>query len=208
MGIILDIIVIGIIVVSTIIGYKKGLINVIFNLCAFLIALIITIFLYRPITNFVIENTEFDNKIENMIIEKGVTNEDETTTEDSVIDKYISQSITNTKNDIVRSSSTIVAEKIIGIFIAIILFIAIRIILIFVKALINGIASLPIIKQLNEIGGLAYGILMGFVIVYVFLAISFLIISVNNTGTIANAINTSIITRILYSNNIILNIIF
>ena len=208
MGIILDIIVIGIIVVSTIIGYKKGLINVIFNLCAFLIALIITIFLYRPITNFVIENTEFDNKIENMIIEKGVTNEDETTTEDSVIDKYISQSITNTKNDIVRSSSTIVAEKIIGIFIAIILFIAIRIILIFVKTLINGIASLPIIKQLNEIGGLAYGILMGFVIVYVFLAISFLIISVNNTGTIANAINTSIITRILYSNNIILNIIF
>ena len=208
MGIILDIVVIGIIIISTFIGYKRGLINVIFNLCAFLIALIITIFLYSPITNFVIENTEFDEKIENAIIENGVTTKDENSTEGSFLDKYISQSITNTKNDIVQSSSTIIAEKIIGILVAIILFIVVRIILIFAKALINGIASLPIIKQLNEVGGLVYGILMGLIIVYVILAVLFFVISVNNTGTIANAINTSCITKILYSNNIILNIIF
>lgn len=208
MGIILDIVVIGIIIISTFIGYKRGLINVIFNLCAFLIALIITIFLYTPITNFVIENTEFDEKIENAIIENGVTTKDENSTEGSFLDKYISQSITNTKNDIVQSSSTIIAEKIIGILVAIILFIVVRIILIFAKALINGIASLPIIKQLNEVGGLVYGILMGLIIVYVILAVLFFVISVNNTGTIANAINTSCITKILYSNNIILNIIF
>lgn len=208
MGIILDIIVIGIIIISTFLGYKKGLVNVIFNICAFLIALIITIILYTPITNLVIENTEFDEKIENVIIEKGVTTEDENSTEDSFLDKYISQSVTNAKNDIVQSSSTIIAQKIIGILVAIILFIVVRIILIFAKALINGIASLPIIKQLNEIGGLAYGILMGVLLVYVLLAVLFMVVSINNTGTIANAINNSIITKILYSNNIILNIIF
>lgn len=208
MGILLDIIIIGIIVISTFIGYKRGLINVVFNLCAFLIAIIITIFLYTPITNFVIENTEFDKKIENVITEKGTINKDESFTEGSVIDKYISQSISNTTNDIVESSSVIIAQKVIGIIVAIALFIVVRIILIFAKALINGIASLPIIKQLNEVGGLAYGILMGLIIVYVILTILFFVISVNNTGTIANAINTSFITKILYSNNIILNIIF
>ena len=208
MGIIFDIVLIGIIIISTFIGYKRGLVNVIFNLCAFLIALIITIFLYTPITNFVIENTEFDEKIESVIIEKGVTNQDETSTEQGFLDNYVSQSITDTKNDIVKSSATIIAQKVIGILVAIILFIVVRIILLFAKALINGIANLPIIKQLNEIGGLVYGILMGLIIVYVILAVLYFIISVNNTGTIANAINTSIITKILYSNNIILNIIF
>lgn len=208
MGILLDIILIGIIIISTLIGYKRGLINVIFNVCAFLIALIITIFLYTPITNFAIENTEFDEKIESAILEKGISNQDETSTEDGFLDNYVSQSITDTKNDIVKSTSTIIAQKIIGILIAIILFIVIRVVLIFAKALINGIASLPIIKQLNEVGGLAYGILMGLIIIYVILAVFYFVISVNNTGTIANAINTSIITKLLYSNNIILNIIF
>ena len=208
MGIILDIIVIGIIIVSTIIGYKKGLINVIFNLCAVIIALIITVLLYAPITNFVIENTEFDEKIESVIIENGVTKEDKNATENSIIDKYVTKSITNTKNDIVESTSTLIAQKVIGIIVAIVLFIIVRIILTFIKALFNGVASLPIIKQLNEVGGLAYGILMGFVIVYVILAILFFVISVNSTGTIADAINTSSIAKILYSNNIMLHIIF
>lgn len=208
MGIMIDIILIGIIIISTLIGYKRGLVNVIFNLCAFLIALIITMFLYTPITNYVIDNTDFDEKIENIIVEKSVTNEDETSTEEGVLDNYISQSIKNKKNDVVKSSSTIIAQKIIGILVAIILFIVVRIILIFAKALINGIASLPIIKQLNEVGGLVYGALMGIIVVYVILAVLYFVISVNNTGTIADAINTSNITRILYSNNIILNIIF
>ena len=208
MGIIFDVVLIGIIIISTFIGYKRGLVNVIFNLCAFLIAIIITIFLYTPITNFVIQNTEFDEKIENAIIEKGVTDKDETSTEEGVLDKYVSQTITDTKNDIVKSTATVIAQKIIGISVAIILFIIVRILLIFVKALINGIASLPIIKQLNEVGGLVYGILMGLITVYVILAVLYFIISVNSTGTIANAINTSFITKILYNNNIILNIIF
>ena len=208
MGIILDIIIIGIVIISTIIGYKKGLINVIFNLCAFLIALIITVVLYTPITNIIIENTELDDKIENIIIENATSSEDENTTEDSVINKYITQSITKTKNDIVEGTSTIIAQKVISIFVAIVLFIIVRILLIFVKVVFNGIANLPIIKQINEVGGIAYGILRGVLMIYIILAILFFIISINNIGIIVDAINTSIITKILYTNNIILNIIF
>ena len=208
MGIILDLIVIGIIIISTFLGYKRGLINVIFNLCAFLIALIITIFLYSPITNIVLENTDFDEKIESAIIENGITEIDENSTEDSIIDKYVTQSVTNTKNDMVESASTVIAQKVVGIIVAILLFIAVRIALIFAKVLINGIASLPIIKQLNKTGGLAYGLIMGIIIVYVILAVLFFIVSVNNNSTISNAIDTSYITKVLYSNNLILNIMF
>lgn len=212
MGILLDILLIAILLISIVLGYKKGLINVAFNLCAFIIALIITLVLYKPITNFVIDNTEFDEKIESVIIEKGISNDEKNTTEDGTLNKYIEEyvmkSVDNTKNEIVKSTATIIAEKTIGIVVMIALFIVIRILLIFAKAIINGIANLPIIKQFNELGGLLYGILRGLVIVYGILTIMFIVISMNNNGIIANSIDTSIISKILYENNIILNIIF
>ena len=40
MGLLVDVIVILILVLNILIGYKKGLINVIFSICAFLIAII------------------------------------------------------------------------------------------------------------------------------------------------------------------------
>ena len=58
MGIVLDVIILSVLALSLILGYRKGLIGVAFNLCAFLVALIITWILYTPITNLVINNTQ------------------------------------------------------------------------------------------------------------------------------------------------------
>ena len=69
MGIVIDIVVIAILVLNIIIGYKKGLINVVFNILAFFIAIIITFILYKPVSNFIINNTEIDDKIKQTIIE-------------------------------------------------------------------------------------------------------------------------------------------
>lgn len=215
MGIIFDVIVIAILSLSIFMGYRKGLIGVVFDLCAFVVALVITFVLYNPITNLVIENTDFDEKIESVIIENGVTEETERDNDNEeknilneYIDKYVSNAVTDAKNDVIESSARVIAEKVVGICVAIALFIVIRIVLIFAKFLADGIASLPIIKQFNKLGGTLYGGLRGLVIVFIILAILFFIVSVNNNVTIINAIDSSIITKILYSNNIILNIIF
>ena len=69
MGLLMDIVLVAILVLNVIIGYKKGLINVIFNICAFLLAIVITIILYKPVSNLIIKNTGIDKKIENIIIE-------------------------------------------------------------------------------------------------------------------------------------------
>ena len=71
MGIILDIILIFIMALSIILGYKKGLVKVAVKLCAFLIAVIITLVFYKPVSNLIIENTQLDEKIEGVIIENG-----------------------------------------------------------------------------------------------------------------------------------------
>lgn len=186
MGIMIDLIIIAIILLSSLMGYKKGLVNALFNLLAFVVAIIITFFLYKPVTNWVIDNTDFDNRIENAIIENGIIDED--------IDYF-----TDATNSL--------ADKVVEIFVTIGLFIITRLVLCVARGIAKGIATLPLIKQFNEVGGLLYGILRGAFFVYLMLAIAFLVISINDTGIISNAINTSFIAKMLYENNIILNII-
>ena len=220
MGIILDIIILSILALSLIFGYRKGLIGVAFNLCAFLVALIITWILYMPITNLVINNTEIDDGIRNTIIEKGVIKEkvdDEKTEEkkeenDNVVNqyiqKYVTEPATNATNNVVEETAKVVSEKVVAIGVAIGLFIVVRIGLIFLKFVAEAIAKLPIIKQCNKVGGLIYGAIRGMFIIYIFLAILFFVMSINNSGMIASMINSSIISKMLYENNLILNIIF
>ena len=196
-------------------GYKKGLIGVAFNLCAFLVAIIVTWILYNPVTNLVINNTEIDDGIKNAIIEKGVIKQeenDEKKQEENKVNEYIEQYITapvtNTTNSVVEETAKIISEKLVAIGVAIVLFIIVRIALILLKFVAEAIAKLPIIKQCNKAGGLVYGAIRGMFMIYIFLAILFLVMSVNNSGTIANMINSSIISKVLYENNLLLNIIF
>jgi len=212
MGIVLDIILLAVLVLSIFLGYKKGLISVVFNLCAFLLAIIITWILYTPITNAVIKNTEIDDNIRNAIIEKGVIENKEEKEKENVVNKYIQEyvtiPITNTTNDVVEETAKVVSEKVVAIGVAIVLFIVVRIALILLKFVIEGIAKLPIIKQFDKAGGTVYGAIRGMFIIYIFLAILFLVMSINNSGMIANMINTSLISKYLYANNLILNIVF
>ena len=210
MGIILDVVIIAILLLSLFIGYKRGLINVIFNLCAFILAIVITWILYAPVTNLVINNTGLDESIKSVVIKNGVTEENskETENDNAFVEKYVSRSVKNAKNNMVKSSADVIAEKTVAIIVAIGLFIVVRIALILLKFVINGIANLPIIKQFNEVGGLLYGAISGIFVIYLLLAICFLLMSVNNIEAVTNTINSSFVTKFLYNNNIILNIIF
>ena len=212
MGIVLDLILLASLALSIFFGYKKGLIGVAFNLCAFLVAIIVTWILYNPVTNIVINNTEIDDGIKNAIIEKGVIKQDEKNQKENKVNEFIGQyittPITDATNNAVEETAKVISEKIVAIGVAIVLFIVVRIALILLKFVAEAIAKLPIIKQCNKAGGLVYGAIRGMFVIYTFLAILFLVMSVNNSGTIANIINSSIISKVLYENNLILNIIF
>ena len=214
MGIVLDIVLLAIFILSVFIGYKKGLIGVVFNLCAFLVSIVLTWILFTPVSNIIIKNTTVDDNIKNVIIEKGVIviDDNDKESEDNQIKKYIqeyvSKPIKNTANNAIEETATIISQKVIAIGVAIGLFIVIRIALIFLKFIAEGISNLPIIKQCNKAGGILYGVLRGIFIVYIVLAILFFIMSINNAGVIAETINSSIISKYLYTHNIILDLIF
>ena len=190
--------------------YYCYLINVIFNICAFLLAIVITIILYKPVSNIIIENTNIKEKKKTTIMNN---NKNEATKEDSKdtndIQKYIENTVQGVADDAKEKATETVAEtiaiKVVEIITCIILFILTRIILILLKFVTETIANLPLVKQFNEIGGLVYGVIKGLIIIYILLTILFLVVSINGNGAIANSIEESNITKFFYNNNIIVN---
>ena len=213
MGIIIDIILIALMAVSIFLGYKKGLVKVAVKLCAFLIAVIVTLVFYRPVSNLIITNTEIDEKIENVIIENGTkkleeANEEEKNNLLENMQAYVGNAIAETQNEIVQSVADELSVKLINIAVIVGLFIITRLVLILLVFISDIITSLPIIKQFNELGGVIYGIIRGLAVIYAILAIVFFIDSVSSNDGIVTLINSSIVTKFMYNNNILLNIIF
>lgn len=163
---VLDIIIILIILLCIIMGYKKGLIEVAFRLISFLLAIILSLMLYVPVSNYIIENTTIDDQIKEVIanninpeeveMEENENKEEDQTTNEipEIITNYINQTLTETADaakdnitEIVATNLSITAVKIITL---ILLFIVIRIILTVVKFITNAIAKLPIINSANK----------------------------------------------------------
>lgn len=199
MNYLIDLIVIAIIALFTFIGYKKGLIKVAFGLVSFVLAIVISVILYRPISNFIIKYTPLDDYIEHTIYER--LDSPETTDEET--DNIVSNYYTNIKNASTNIISSTISKSIINVSCMIIVFIISKIILLFFKFIGDLIAKLPLIKQFNNAGGFLYGLLKGFIIIYSLLALIAIISPIININEILTIINNSIITNIMYNNNII-----
>ena len=203
MGIVVDLIIIAIVLLSTFLAYQKGLIKLAIQLCAFVIAIVVTVLLYQPISNLVVNTTGIDETIEDAIYEKANDVMQEATNEDELTDEIA----TVAKEGMLPQTARTLAVNIVTGGVAIILFVAIKIALRFVSFLTDAITKLPIIEQFNKIGGLAYGLLRGILIIYVILFILTIPEQINPENTINQNINQSYLGKTMYENNI-LNVFF
>lgn len=199
MNYLIDLILIAIIALFTFIGYRKGLIKVAFGLVSFILALVISIALYKPISNFIINYTPLDDKIETTISER--INSSSTSSEET--NNIIGNFYSNIKTTTTTAVADGISKTIINIGCIIIVFIISNIILLFFKFSGDLIAKLPLIKQLNNAGGFIYGLLKGFIVIYLLLALIAIISPIVDINNLVNTINKSIITNIMYNNNII-----
>lgn len=220
MAIFLDFIIIIIILLSTFLGYKKGLIGVAFKIISFVIAIIITLILYKPVANLIIENTSWDETIENTIyeklsgtkIEEGEKIDKEQTDLPGVVVNYINDGIENTVKQAQENVSQMIAknltQSVIQILTMITIFVITRLLLLFAKVILEAVSELPVVKQFNEIGGILYGLLRGFIFIFILLAIASFVLPMINQTLVLDYIENSIITKFLYNHNIILRIFF
>ena len=216
MFIVVDIVIVAILLLCVLLGYKRGLTGSMIRILSFFIALAVAFALFKPAAAIVTSNTQIDENIKITIVEvfeKEDTNgNEESNDEKSPILKYISDEIEGAteakKKEIVNNVATELSVKIVNILAFIILFLITRFALIFVKILANLITKLPIIKECDKIGGVIYGILQGAVIIFIALALITFVSTITNQYTILEMINQSYIGSILNNNNILLKVIF
>ena len=202
MGIIIDGIIILFILLSVFLGYKKGLVALGIHLVAFIVALLIAFILYRPIGNLIMNTTEIDESLQGTI---------ETKLEEIVgsneNDGITNSLIENAKNGAVSETAQSLSMNIIYGVTIIILFIILRIALVFITAIANWIAKLPILKQANKAGGIVYGLLRGLLIVYVILLVVNLVITLNPQSGLSETLNETYLAKAMMEYNV-LNIFF
>lgn len=197
MGIIIDIIIILFILASIYLGYKKGLISLGIHLCAFLIAIVVTFVLYRPIGNVIIHTTQIDEKLQEAIqvnVEKLIQEDSNNEITNSLIE--------SAKNGILPETSRNLAINIIYGITMLLLFAIVRICLIFINALADTIAKLPILNQFNQLGGILYGLLRGLIITYAILMIINLVITINPKGNVYKIMNETYLAKAMSTYNI------
>ncbi len=213
MGIILDIVLIAIIALNVFICYKKGLVKLAVGLIAVVAAIILALVFYKPVSNLIIENTELDENIEKAIINNftSETQEGQEVRYVSVLDylqKYVDDAVNKTQTEIVTQTAGMMAVKIINVAVLIGIFLLVRVVLLLLTFISDIITSLPILKQFNDVGGVLYGAIKALLIIYIILTIVFFIMCYTSNSTIADAINSSYVTKFFYEHNLLLNILF
>ena len=212
MGIVIDVCIVAILALSIFLGYKRGLVGLAFKILSLLIAIVISLLLYYPISNFVINNTQIDDKMEQIIISKFIKeeNNEENGEKESknIITKQIEAAAEEVTENTVNVVSKNISRTIIDFGVIIVIYIITRFVLLIFRSISDKLADLPIIKQFNDIGGIIYGIIAGFLIIYILFTIFTLTSSLYNSEKFILLINNSLIGRIIYNNNIILKLFF
>ena len=214
MGIIVDLIIVGILVLCIFLGYKRGLTGSLLKIVTFLLALIIAFILFKPVSNFIINNTKLDENLESSIksmfleVEENDTSSNMPTAMTDYINKVIEDAADDAKTAVVETAARDVAISIINLGVVIVVYIIARIILLFVKGIASLITKLPVIKQFDKLGGIIFGLLKALVIIYVILAIISFVSTVITDSGVIDAINQSFIGKGMYNNNILLEIVF
>jgi len=217
----IDFLVIGIVIAYAFIGYARGFIFSVFKVASFFVSAFLSIQVYPYVSKFLI-SMHLDKTLQGMISEnlsKIITPEQlakpnpitdivQSWSLPKPIEEMVMNGVTvqvgQIKQGIVESMSASLSVVAVNIISIIAVFAIVSFVLIFARNILEGIASLSIFKQINRAGGFAFGILEGIIVIYVAFAILTIFASSKDLQNIFTTINSSLIAKQLYANNLLL----
>ena len=208
-------------------GYSSGLMLSIFRLGSVFLSAILAVKLY-PILSQILMKTAIFTSIRTSIFNRlilqqpGIDNQGKQVIGDTIVDGLklpsflkttVEKSIPNLSSifdfrDLIGKISDNLAGVVINIISLILLFVVVRIVIIFLRYIIKGISKLPVIKQADKLGGFAFGAFEGLLTVYIVLALVMLFNASQIFKGIYTAVDSSIIAKFFYQNNFIINWMF
>lgn len=199
----MDIIVLAILVIGIIVGYKKGFIDGIFGLIGGILALVLALVTYKPIANVIIPIIGIEQPIYSYVDTFINTEHDipfatffDNATGADVIVNQGSNDIAMTITHFITNMLTLGA-----------LFIIYTIIIIIIKNILNAIAALPILDVANGMLGGALGLVKAGCIVLIAFAIIYFAAMGGYAKGLTGMIEDSYLSKEIYNRNIIVKVL-
>lgn len=223
---IIDIIVVGLILLAAVVGYKKGLINMITTLLSNVCALVLSIIIYPVIYN-VLKLTPIYIRVQEWVKEKvgvvdfgaGLQTQGKAIINNlDWLPEFMSEALVqnnNTEvykvlgvNNITDYISVSISNVIMALLAILVTWLVLNVILAGgFKMLGKVVASVPIISNVNQLGGLVVGGIKGLLLISIIGLIIPLIMTMPGCEVITQYIEESYLTKWLYENNLILAVI-
>jgi len=217
-GVIVDIVMLSFICTTIYFAYRKGLVDVIARILAFIIAIILTTMLYKPVASFMLEKTNlkdtYSTNIQAVLSRTSLAdgkliNEEQVNLPNSILDYINDQAktaISSGQETVIETVSDALAIKIVHLVAMLAVFLIIRVVLIFAQSILTIFAKLPLVNIVNKLGGAAYGFIKAILVLYFILAILSILTTFNSNWDFMYAIEASHIGNYLYNHNIIMNL--
>ncbi len=209
MGWILAFIVLAFIAFEGLIGYKKGFLQILLSMAAFVVALICSVVFLNPVSTFLKTNTSVYDSLEEGISDYVEEHElyDEEALEDtnlpSAIKKSVSKTIEEKKDNIEEAIADTLTKEIfkatVTIMIFLVVYVAIKVI-----AIATGIFNeIPVIKHFNRGGGLGLGLVYALGLVWVMCILVSALSTTTFGKNIMEIINENLILSFIYNHNLL-----
>ncbi|MEG2483884.1 MAG: CvpA family protein [Clostridia bacterium] len=225
--IIIDIIIAIIIAGSFFYGYKKGLINTLTSIIGFFVAIVLAFAFSGTLANYIKTSTPFYNGIKTSIgdtlkelvttqnnntnaeeIKKG---EEKNTKTNFMFIEDMKKELQGTAEEFKAQKIAEYTEKITGYIINtasfFIIYILVIIIVSILNLMLNGLFSLPILDSVNKFSGMFANGIISVLKVQIILAVLALLSGLAAIAPVINIINQTTLVKMLYQNNILLNVI-
>lgn len=218
-----DYVIIGFIVVFALLGLKNGLLKSIYKVAAYILSVYLAIKLSKPVANLFKRTGLFEgirNSVEKVLSGLNVdfTGITDPSNADSIFDAIkdtpfpdniktmIADAMSKTSESAVYMMDDFI-EKIaffvLVILCAVVLFILLRILFWLASFLVRGIASVPIIKQVDRFAGFILGAAVGVGVVLMIALLLVYTASFEKLAPVYENINNGVIAPYFYNNNIL-----
>lgn len=201
---VLDIILIALIAFGVFRGYKRGLVGVVVGFASLILSIILA-FAFQSIVAEALYNSGIGDSLKEVVQENIQTMLDNgENVEDSFYGNILNSTITEDK---VQQAGEIVTMFVMKGVSFILIFLAVRLICYILQMILNIVFNLPILSSINQIGGIAVGVLSTLIKVWILLAILSFITPLPMFNGIAEYIDNTFLVKLLYNNNLLVTII-
>ncbi len=193
----IDIVIIGLICVGVISGAARGFVASITSVACMIISIVVAKTYYNALAMLLLTKTSLKDVLTNYMVEKKLLN--------GVTSLMPGGNMTTFYSDyFVEDIQTFLSIAIINIISIITIYFVVRIVLYVVEGYVKGATKMPVLNEINKLGGGTIGLIkMVFILLMVFAVITPTSNIIPWQG-LKDALQTSILAKYLYSYNFIL----